>query len=297
MNIPSKILNATRGSNRRTVSAELRADASAEFCIVAYAATYDSWSKNLGGFIERLKPGCFSRAMKSSDTKCLFNHDASQILGRTKSGTLTLTDDAKGLRFRCQLDRNNSDHANLWSALKRGDIDECSFAFTVTDGQSWAEGTDPESGENCLLRTITSVDELMDVSVVTYPAYNETSASARHEQRSAPDYGKRTVSAHSVAVFRKLSQINLPKFRQADPHGMSMEDFASLGGHLQQAHEAAEYACRCSSDACDMLDDDDSDSEMCSAVRSAHEALNTACDRFAAARLRHAAHTAKAPKK
>lgn len=302
MNVPAKILNATRGTNRRSVSAELRADDKTEFCITGYAATYNSWSKNLGGFIERLMPGCFDRALSRGDLdcKCLFNHDPSRILGRTKSGTLAVTSDAKGLRFRCQLDRNNTDHANIWSSLRRGDINQCSFAFYVDAGQSWAEGMDPDSGEQCLLRTITSVDELLDCSVVTSPAYNETSASARSkERRSAPDYGGRTASAHSLATFRKLAQINVralaAKLRQADPNGFSMEDFASLGGHLQGAHEAAELACSYANDALDMLGDD-SDEEMCSAIRSAHGSLNEACDRFAAARLRHAAHTVKVAK-
>lgn len=302
MNVPARILEATRGTNRRTVSAELRADASADFVITGYAATYNSWSKDLGGFMECLLPGCFDRALSDGeDVKALFNHNPSLILGRTKSGTLTVVSDSKGLKFRCQLDRNNTDHANIWSSLRRGDISECSFAFAVSAGQSWAEGgVSPDTGESCLLRTIKSVDELLDVSVVTYPAYNETSASARSkEKRSAPDYGSHGPSAHSVATFRKLAQINLRKLaaalRQADPNGVSMEDFASIGGHLQQAHESAELACRCAGDALDLLGDD-SDEEMCSAVRSAHESLNTACDRFAAARLRHARHTAKAPK-
>jgi HK97 family phage prohead protease len=300
MNIPSKILDATRGANRRTVSAELRADASAEFCIVGYATLFNNMSHDLGGFRETIKPGTFTRSIKEkADVKALFNHAPDNILGRTKSGTLTLSQDERGLRWRCQLDPNNTDHANLWSAVKRGDIDDCSFAFVVPDGgQQWREGVDPESGKPCLIRTLTDVD-LLDVSCVTYPAYPNTSASAR-ARRSAPDYGKGIAPAQSIATFRKLTQIGIrtlaAKLRQADPNGMSMEDFASMGGHLQRAHEAAELACSYSSDACDALADD-SDDEMYSAVRSAHEALNTACDRFATARLRHAAHTAKAPKK
>jgi uncharacterized protein len=305
MNVPARILTATRGTNRRSVSAELRADATAEFVIVGYAAMYDSWSQDLGGFIERLKPGCFDAAMKRSDfdCKCLFNHDPSKVLGRTKSGTLSVTTDDKGLKFRCQLDRNNTDHANIWSAMKRGDVSQCSFSFTTSsDGaQSWAEGgIDPDTGIPFLLRTIHRVDELLDCSVVTYPAYVETSASARSkDRRSAPDYGGRGPSAHSVATFRKLAQINLRKMagllRQADPNGVSAEDFASIGGHLQRAHESAELACSYVGDALDMLGDD-SDEEMCSAIRSAHGSLNEACDKFAAARLRHAAHTVKVAK-
>jgi hypothetical protein len=282
----------------------MRADAGADFVLIGYAATFNTLSGDLGGFYEKLRQGCFTRSLREgADVRCLWNHSSNVIpLGRTKSGTLTLSEDSKGLRIRCQLDRNNTDHANVWSSISRGDTDQMSFAFTVPDGgQLWTEGPNPDNpAERCLFRTITDCN-LLDVSPVVYPAYEHgTSVSARNGRRNAPDYGKRIAPAQSLVTFRKLAQISIralaAKLRQGDPNGMSMEDFASMGGHLQRAHEAAELACSYSSDACDALADD-SDDEMCSAVRSAHTALNEACDKFAAARLRHAAHTAKAPKK
>ena len=98
------------------------------------------------------------------------NHDANMLLGRVKNGTLTLTDTPESLAFRCQLDQRIQMHKDLHASMQRGDIDECSFAFTVRNGgETW----------NGNVRTVTDVD-LFDVSVVTYPAYpTGTSAAAR----------------------------------------------------------------------------------------------------------------------
>src|SRR5258708_39469830 len=131
-----------QGVQRRTFT-ELRTDGQ-EFCLSGYAATFNSWSKNLGGFREQIAPGTFTRSIQQkADVKALFNHDENTILGRTKSRTLTLSTDDRGLRFHCQLDKDSQAHRDLYSSVKRGDIDECSFSFTVpAGGDSWTEGTD-----------------------------------------------------------------------------------------------------------------------------------------------------------
>lgn len=158
---------------RSIAGVELRA--SGDFCLVGTAAAYNVNSSNLGGFIERIKPGAFTRSLNAkADVKCLFNHDSNCILGRVKSGTLVLTDTATGLDFRCQLDKTNQSHRDVYAAVKRGDIDQCSFAFLVKkdimpDGYV----------DKVPLRTLVDVD-LTDVSVVTYPAYpTGTNAQAR----------------------------------------------------------------------------------------------------------------------
>jgi HK97 family phage prohead protease len=181
-----------------------------EFALVGYAARHNVLSHNLGGFREIIRPGTFTRSLKAkADVKCLLNHAADNILGRTKSGTLTLGQDDRGLSFRCQLDRSNSDHQNLYASIKRGDIDECSFAFTVAPGgQKWDEGKDPETGEDCLMRSLTDVD-LLDVSAVTYPAYPSTSVGARY----FPD-GDVNEIRQAKASFSKRTGIVLPSIEQ-----------------------------------------------------------------------------------
>ena len=126
---------------RTTIGAELRA--AGRFQIQGYAARYGVDSHPIGGkagFVERIAPGAFARSLKGqADVKATFNHDANHILGRTKSGTLKLDDDSRGLRFNVQLDEVNSFHWDLYSAVQRGDIDECSFAFNCPDGgDTWA---------------------------------------------------------------------------------------------------------------------------------------------------------------
>ncbi len=192
----------------RTMSAELRTMGD-EFSLIGYAATFNSWSKDLGGFREKILPGAFTRSLNAkADVKALFNHDPSKILGRTLSGTLTLSTDAKGLRFRCQLDKENQSHRDLYASIKRGDISECSFAFSVAqDGDMWVEGMDPDTNQRTSLRTLKDVD-LLDVSAVTNPAYDNTAVGARHY-----GYGKKS-SAIGTAELDMLRQSNRSMVRE-----------------------------------------------------------------------------------
>ena len=171
---------------RTFASASLRADTS-KFQLSGIAASYNTLSANLGGFREKIAPGAFSRSLKGgADVRCLFNHQSDKILGRTKSGTLVLSDSREGLRYTCQLDRTNSDHANIFSAVKRGDITQNSFAFTVPAGGDTWEDSDGTDGVFAI-RTLRDVD-LLDVSPCTYPAYpqgTQLDARKRNVQRPA----------------------------------------------------------------------------------------------------------------
>jgi uncharacterized protein len=158
-------------------SFELRAAADADFALEGTAISYDCLSQDLGGFRERIMPGAFTRSIKAgADVKCLLNHDANVVLGRTKSGTLELEDTSTGLRFRCELDEDNSQHRDVYASVKRGDLSECSFAFIVPQGgDDFDEVT--QGGQRFLRRTIKDAD-LRDVSVVAYPAYNAKGATS-----------------------------------------------------------------------------------------------------------------------
>lgn len=308
-----------KGIERRTVTAELRADA--DFSLVGYAAKYNSVSKDLGGFREVIKPGAFTRSIQNgADVKCLFNHQPNNLLGRTRSGTLTLSEDSTGLRFRCQLDKSQQEHRDLYAKVQRGDIDECSFAFTVAPGgQQWEDGPQ-ENGNPMYKRTLTDVD-LIDVSAVTYPAYNDTSVGAR-QYRTAPDYGTDEQRALSIVKQAIANKEVIAKFRKAT-HSMarSIEQFARDGavggtgqgdemalvrGHLQLAHEFAECANAMCDTARSIMDDwdDDWDNEdddraikkadlivnsrvggFRDSFTAAHEAIGDACNGLAACRM------------
>ena len=157
-------------------------DQGEEMVLEGYAARFNQPSKDLGGFRETIKPGAFRNALANkSDVRCLFNHDASKVLGRTQSGTLTLAEDENGLKFRCQLDPNNTEHRNLYSSVKRQDVSECSFAFTPDgpEGDYWDNVKD-EGGNWFISRELRNVN-LFDVSAVTHPAYAGTNVDARCE--------------------------------------------------------------------------------------------------------------------
>jgi HK97 family phage prohead protease len=154
---------------RNIAACELRADAGNEFAVSGLAARYNRVTR-IGSFTEKIAPGAFTRSLRAkADVKATLNHDLNHVIGRTKSGTLTLADSPEGLRFRVQLDRKNQAHRDLYSSVKRGDLDSCSFAFCVPpNGDEWQGSA----------RTLRDVD-LMDVSIVADPAYPGTSVNAR----------------------------------------------------------------------------------------------------------------------
>lgn len=154
---------------------EIRAKAETEPpTLVGYAAKYDSWSEDLGGFKERIQPGAFDKALKEEhDVRALVNHDSNLVLGRTKAGTLRLKADDVGLRMEVDLPDTQAAR-DLATSVQRGDIDQMSFGFMVGAGGSlWDLEADPVE------RTITEVDRLLDVSVVTFPAYPQTEVALR----------------------------------------------------------------------------------------------------------------------
>jgi HK97 family phage prohead protease len=137
-----------------------------------YNQQYDS-----GWMIEIMKPGAFSRAIsESQDVRCLFNHDPNNLLGRTKSGTLRISDASDGLHFDCDTDSLTRIGADVRAMIDRGDLDGCSISFIVRS-QTWRDETD-DKGNTTYYREIEDVD-LFDVGPVTFPAYEQTSVTAR----------------------------------------------------------------------------------------------------------------------
>jgi uncharacterized protein len=138
------------------------------------AAVFNQLSEDLGGFREQLQTGAFAEALQSSDVRALFNHDGNIVLGRNGSGTLRMHEDAHGLQV--EIDPPPTQAArDLVELMKRGDVNQMSFAFTVSkEDQQWTR-----DGSGPWIRIIKKVARLFDVSVVTYPAYPQTSAAAR----------------------------------------------------------------------------------------------------------------------
>lgn len=193
MNKPKREIRAHTSEIRAapTENGELRFD--------GYAAMYNSWSNNLGGFREQIMPGAFSKAITADDVRALYNHDPNYVLGRTRSGTLTLTEDDKGLRFKV-IAPDTGWARDLYESVKRGDVNQCSFGFeTVSDEWRTVDGMDER-----LLKEV----RLFDVSIVTYPAYEATSANARSCADVYDDHLKtRHKASGMTAVLRKKLEL------------------------------------------------------------------------------------------
>ena len=172
-------------AERITMTAEVRAVATDDgsLKIGGYAATFNNEATGLN-FREVIAPGAFTRALASNDPVFLLvNHDMEGIpLASTQSGTLQLRQDKTGLYMEATLDAANPKAQELSSALRRGDMDKMSFAFTVSpDGQTRDAG----------LRTIQDIERLYEVSVVTLPAYDATSVGMRSAEEIDLELAKR----------------------------------------------------------------------------------------------------------
>ena len=169
---------------------ELRAGASGNgMTFSGYAAVFNSDSEPLP-FIERIMPGAFAKSLKSrNNIRMYMNHDSSMLLGTTKSKTVRLTEDSKGLYVDADLP-DTSVGRDLSVLMQRGDVDSMSFGFTVPQGgDRWSD-----DGSRRELKQI----RLYEVSVVTgFPAYAATSAQVRSFDALATRTG---IDADQLAV-------------------------------------------------------------------------------------------------
>ena len=136
--------------------------------VEGYALRFNTLSNDLGGFVEEISPEALKEA-DLSDVRCLIDHDSSKVLGRTTSETLELKVDDEGLYFRTQLP-NTTYAKDLYENIRLGNINQCSFGFILDEN-----GDEFEKREDGLFkRTLRKIKSLFDVSIVTYPAYNDT---------------------------------------------------------------------------------------------------------------------------
>lgn len=176
--------------------------------ITGHAAVFGVLSEDLGGFREQIQAGAFSDVL-TNDVRALFNHDPNLILGRTVSGTLKLAEDPTGLAIEATIP-DTSYARDLVISMERGDVDQMSFAFTVSrEGEAWArDGTGP------WIRTIKKVSRLYDVSPVTYAAYPQTDAALRSlESWQAHQDELRRLPLDAAARARRLRLAELGALR------------------------------------------------------------------------------------
>jgi HK97 family phage prohead protease len=138
--------------------------------MVGYAAVFDKFSVDLGSFREKIAAGAF-RDCKGQDVRALVNHDSNLLIGRAKSGTLRMAEDALGLRIEVDLPDTQLGRDTAES-VRRGDMDGMSFSF-VCDEELWDQKVNPPE------RTILHIRDLYDVGPVAFPAYEDTSVAMR----------------------------------------------------------------------------------------------------------------------
>ena len=141
-----------------------------QMIIGGYFVVFNTWTELWEGYYEQVSPKAFEN-VDLTDIRALINHNDGLVLGRTKSNTLTLRVDDKGLYGEIKVNPNDQDAVNLYERVKRGDVDQCSFGFQITE-EEWEDAVDGYRS------TITGI-KLFEVSVVTFPAYEDTSVSAR----------------------------------------------------------------------------------------------------------------------
>lgn len=167
------MINCRAGRQMRYIPATINARTEGEEPVIAcYFSVFNTPTELWPGCIEQIAPGAFSSSL-GNDVRALVNHETRLVLGRTTAGTLTLREDETGLYGEIKVNPHDSDAMNLYARVQRGDVSQCSFGFEIVS-EDYVVAPD---GQTC---TWTIRDLILyEVSVVTFPAYEATSAVAR----------------------------------------------------------------------------------------------------------------------
>lgn len=144
-----------------------------ELRIEGYFAVFNSNYEISDNMSESVAKGAFANTL-GNDVRALIDHETMYVLGRTQAGTLELREDNYGLWGSIHINPNDGDAMNLYARIQRGDVNQCSFGFDIL-----SEDTDIRE-DGSVHWTIKEV-KLYEISVVTFPAYTETSVQARQK--------------------------------------------------------------------------------------------------------------------
>ena len=148
--------------------------------------------------IETIDEDAFNETV-DGDVRALVNHDSTLVLGRTTAGTLTLRVDRTGLWGSIVINQSDQDAMNLYERVKRGDVSQCSFGFDILDQST-------EVMENGTTVWRLKKVELYEVSVVTFPAYEDTSVIAR--KKDYEELQKRKKELWQKEMIQRLKGVN-----------------------------------------------------------------------------------------
>lgn len=170
--------------------------------ISGYFIVFDTETELYPGVREEVSPDALA-GVDLSDVKALIDHDTAKVLGRTKANTLSLSVDSKGLYGEIIVNESDQEAMNLYSRVQRGDVDQCSFGFEILNEEMI------QNSDGTVKFIIKSIN-LYEVSVVTFPAYQETAVEARSKQ--IEDAQKRTLQARKDELKEKLNGIKTTYF-------------------------------------------------------------------------------------
>lgn len=201
--------------------------------INGHAAVFNSPITLWPGVKEQVKPGAFAKTIKESDVRALFNHDPNWVLGRNKSGTLTMREDDQGL----QVDIIPPDAqwaTDLKKSIARGDISGMSFGFRVIK-ESW---TNVDDDAGTMLRDLEEV-QLYDVSPVTYPAYAQTDCTVRALAWTAGE-GRNQKLFKALVKLQRAETLNEEELRLVRSYHDQMRDRLQATQPGMESHSAAD---------------------------------------------------------
>lgn len=197
------------------VTLNTRGEANSEdMYIEGYFAVFNKETVLFPGAYEEIAPGAFDETLEN-DIRALVNHDTTLVLGRNKSGSLQLKADSHGLWGKIKINPADADAVNLYERVKRGDVDQCSFGFNILDEQTDMRN---DGSIKWLIRKI----DLHEVSVCTFPAYEDTGVLARKaefaKRQLPPDLleeRKRKLRAKLENITRRWNKNDAKKKREA----------------------------------------------------------------------------------
>lgn len=148
-------------------------ETSQDMVLEGYALLFNVLSEDVGGYKEIVLPNALDE-VDISDVKCLINHDDRYVIGRTQAGTLELSLDDKGLKFKCYLP-NTSYAKDIYENVKVGNVSQCSFiCWFPKDETGNDSGFSWSIRDGTYIRTVEQFSDLIEVSIVTTPAYTDT---------------------------------------------------------------------------------------------------------------------------
>lgn len=174
-----------RGLALADAGVEVRADEDGATRFVGHAAVFDTRAA-IGnpltwGFYEEIAAGAFTKTLSEGDARMLIDHDSYYVVARSSANTLRLSQDRIGLAVDADLDPTLSYVADLTANLRNGNITGMSFGFYVVKDAWESETVETSDGQSAEVEVRTILEaKLIEVSAVTFPAYEETDAGLRH---------------------------------------------------------------------------------------------------------------------